>query len=216
MIPTREQWKKWSLPSKLTAVGTAIGIISLLWTAVATFFASQPGVDLSPVGEKLDKLEAVVRQEVVPNVRQPLAYQTADREYLKRYLKDRLAEELVVVPEPGRTDAVRLTWETPWEPLVSHYRAAVEIRELSGAHAILDEESGWSKAVLRPADDVDEDGTVNLVGGKFAVVEGIMAGRIYELRLVDYNYDSDDPPSLPVRFTIPLSVQSGQSPVVPR
>ena len=111
----------------------------------------------------------------MPNVRQPLAYQTADREYIKRYLKDRLAEELVVVPEPGRTDAVRLTWETPWEPLVSHYRAAVEIRELSGAHANLDEESGWSKAVLRPADDVDEDGTVNLVGGKFAVVEGIMA-----------------------------------------
>ena len=30
IIPTFEQWKKWSLPSKLTAIGTYLGIISFL------------------------------------------------------------------------------------------------------------------------------------------------------------------------------------------
>lgn len=29
LIPTRQQWKRWSLPSKLTAIGTLIGVISL-------------------------------------------------------------------------------------------------------------------------------------------------------------------------------------------
>ena len=29
MIPTRRQWKGWSLPSKLTAIGTLVGLISL-------------------------------------------------------------------------------------------------------------------------------------------------------------------------------------------
>lgn len=33
MIPTREQWRNWSLPSRLTAVGTYIAILSLCITA---------------------------------------------------------------------------------------------------------------------------------------------------------------------------------------
>ncbi|ASJ70342.1 hypothetical protein [Granulosicoccus antarcticus] len=28
MIPTRKQWKSWSLPSKLTAIGTFVGLLS--------------------------------------------------------------------------------------------------------------------------------------------------------------------------------------------
>ncbi len=28
MIPTKKQWKSWSLPSKLTAIGTLVGILS--------------------------------------------------------------------------------------------------------------------------------------------------------------------------------------------
>ena len=30
IFPTSEQWNKWSIPSKLTAIGTYVGIISLL------------------------------------------------------------------------------------------------------------------------------------------------------------------------------------------
>lgn len=32
--PSKKQWKNWSLPSKLTAIGTLAGIISLLFTVI--------------------------------------------------------------------------------------------------------------------------------------------------------------------------------------
>ncbi len=31
LLPTRKQWQKWSLPSRLTAIGTFIGLISLIF-----------------------------------------------------------------------------------------------------------------------------------------------------------------------------------------
>ncbi len=34
MIPQKKQWKKWSLPSKLTAIGTFIGLIALIITII--------------------------------------------------------------------------------------------------------------------------------------------------------------------------------------
>lgn len=42
MIPSREQWKRWSLPSKLTAIGAYVGILGLVLT-VLFFFFSRPG-----------------------------------------------------------------------------------------------------------------------------------------------------------------------------
>lgn len=40
LFPTRVQWKKWSLPSKLTAIGDYIGIFSLLFAGYVYFFGS--------------------------------------------------------------------------------------------------------------------------------------------------------------------------------
>ena len=34
LIPTREQWAKWSLPSKLTAIGTLLGLLSIILTLI--------------------------------------------------------------------------------------------------------------------------------------------------------------------------------------
>lgn len=51
MIPTRTQWKKWSLPSRLTAIGTYVGIIGLVLAVVffvADFGGSDPVVYSTP------------------------------------------------------------------------------------------------------------------------------------------------------------------------
>ncbi|OOE39225.1 hypothetical protein BZG06_15825 [Salinivibrio kushneri] len=40
MIPTRNQWEKWSLPSKLTAVGAYVGLISLIISLISFNFPS--------------------------------------------------------------------------------------------------------------------------------------------------------------------------------
>ncbi|MEX3855147.1 hypothetical protein AB3X94_13930 [Paraburkholderia sp. BR10923] len=46
LIPTKEQWNKWSLPSKLTFAGTFVGVLSLLLTGLffvlPLIFASDP------------------------------------------------------------------------------------------------------------------------------------------------------------------------------
>jgi len=53
MWPSKKQWKKWTLPSKLTAIGTLIGIISLFITVtpyiteVTTGFKSSEKVKVS-------------------------------------------------------------------------------------------------------------------------------------------------------------------------
>ncbi len=38
LIPNSKQWKKWSLPSKLTAIGTLAGLISLFYTLTVDLF----------------------------------------------------------------------------------------------------------------------------------------------------------------------------------
>ncbi|MEM5297269.1 hypothetical protein VSR82_23425 [Burkholderia sp. JPY481] len=52
LIPTKEQWDKWSLPSKLTFVGTFVGVLSLL---LAVLFFLWPLIFTSdPTEKRLD------------------------------------------------------------------------------------------------------------------------------------------------------------------
>ncbi len=44
LLPTREQWKEWSLPSKLTAVGTLIGAVALV---LSIYFYIAPNQNIS-------------------------------------------------------------------------------------------------------------------------------------------------------------------------
>lgn len=48
MFPTKKQWKDWSLPSKLTAIGAYVGIVALplAWLSAVTIFV--PRVNISP------------------------------------------------------------------------------------------------------------------------------------------------------------------------
>lgn len=44
MFPNRKQWKKWTLPSKLSVIGAYIGIFGLLLTIILFFAPSFTGV----------------------------------------------------------------------------------------------------------------------------------------------------------------------------
>ncbi|MCG8066377.1 MAG: hypothetical protein JAY84_00825 [Candidatus Thiodiazotropha taylori] len=65
MIPTKQQWRSWSLPSKLTAIGTLVGVIGFSAYLVEkgygisqTLFDSQPVIeDVSVVVELSNEQE---------------------------------------------------------------------------------------------------------------------------------------------------------------
>lgn len=44
LLPTTEQWQKWSLPSKLTLIGTLSGVIGLIITLRSMIFTSDPQI----------------------------------------------------------------------------------------------------------------------------------------------------------------------------
>lgn len=63
MLPNRNQWKNWSLPSKYTAIGTAAGILSIclyFLDAGISYFASKNNSDLWYVGAwKVDEKKSM-------------------------------------------------------------------------------------------------------------------------------------------------------------
>ncbi|GEM_PF-6213551 len=57
MIPTKEQWQKWSLPSKLTAIGAYVGILGLFLTVIFFFVPYVSHTDSSKIEEDLTVAE---------------------------------------------------------------------------------------------------------------------------------------------------------------
>lgn len=47
LIPTKEQWKKWGLPSKASYVGGVVGVFGLLLTVVLSLFSNTPDIQIS-------------------------------------------------------------------------------------------------------------------------------------------------------------------------
>lgn len=48
MLPSRQQWKQWCLPSKYTTISLVVGLISILLAVVFYIFPRQGGAELSP------------------------------------------------------------------------------------------------------------------------------------------------------------------------
>ena len=46
LIPTKAQWRSWSLPSKLTAIGTLISILMGVFAIIAYFVPYTPAINL--------------------------------------------------------------------------------------------------------------------------------------------------------------------------
>lgn len=63
MWPTRKQWQSWSLPSKLTAIGVLLGVISIILFVLAPLFAQWfvgilPGPNVSAIISGFRGIEA--------------------------------------------------------------------------------------------------------------------------------------------------------------
>lgn len=51
LIPMRSQWQQWSLPSKLTAVGTLLGLVGILLSIVLFLWPSSNVTGQPPIGQ---------------------------------------------------------------------------------------------------------------------------------------------------------------------
>jgi hypothetical protein len=74
LIPTKAQWREWSLPSKLTCIGAGLGVVSIVltvtffvWPMLPTAKKSKPDNDVRTEGQKVQP-NADIRKDSVFNV----------------------------------------------------------------------------------------------------------------------------------------------------
>jgi len=192
MIPNKKQWKQWSLPSRHTTIGLLVGIISVFVGFASFFISSDRGseaIDLKlEVKEAYNEIQTESKRE---------------DQYIKRYLKDRIADiDNVEILETNNNPVARIYYYSYWTKLTSLFRASVEIRVISDLNSKYMEDEGWKKAILIDGDG-DYEHTTSLVESEFVDVSNVSKGEIYEVRMVDFNYDSDEPPTAPYRFQVP-------------
>ncbi len=191
MIPSRKQWQKWSLPIKYSTVGLLVGIISI-FIGFASFFISGSR-DVALIDFKAEVKEAYKDIQTENN---------KDNQYINRYLKDRIADiENVELMEININPIARMHYHSYWEKLTLHFRASIEIRQIFDLNKKYMEDEGWKKATLLNGGE-DSVQTIFLGESEFVDVTKINRGGVYELRMVDFNYDSDEPPTLPFRFQV--------------
>ena len=124
-------------------------------------------------------------------------------QYIKRYIKDRIAEiDHVEILDINNNPVARIYYYSYWEKLTSYFRASVEIREISDLNNKYGEDEGWKKAVLINGNG-DYVHTTNLGESEYVDVSNVSKDMFYEVRMVDYSYDSDEPPTQPYRFQVP-------------
>ncbi len=191
MIPNKKQWQQWSLPSKYTTIGLILGVVSI-FIGLASFFISS--------GENQDKIN--LKDEVKKAYREIRTDNKRKDKYIERYLKDRIAEiESIKTLEKNGNFVARIYYFSFWEKLTSTFRASVEIRQISDLNKKYSEEEGWGKAKLIQHDD-DYEHTLYLGESEFVEIQNIEKDIVYEVRIVDFNYDSDEPPTFPFRFQV--------------
>ena len=109
--------------------------------------------------------------------------------------------ERVVILKKDNKFTVRIYYYSYWESLTSTFRASVEIRNITDLNKTYEDEEGWNKApLIKPSDDYEH--TIYLGESEFIEIQNISKGTIVDIRMVDFNYDSDEPPTLPFRFQV--------------
>jgi hypothetical protein len=189
MIPNRRQWNQWSLPSKYTTVGLVLGVMSLL-IGVTPWFS----------GSNKEKNKLAVEEEIKNAFSEMQKTNEKKDQYVKRYLKERIAEiEKVDISIKQRTLIVRIYYYSFWCKYTSHFGASVEIRNIGDLNKEYKENEGWKKAALKNHVS-NYDHAIYFEEDSFIEINNLSRGKIYEARMVDFNYDSDEPPTLPFRF----------------
>ena len=189
MIPSWTQWKKWSLPSKHTAISLLVGILSLFVGIAAWVFSGDNGETQNNIKNDLKQLIADVNDA-----------NRKEDEYVKRYLKERIGEiEKVEILESNSISVARIYYFSYWYKLTSNFRAAVEIRRVENLNEKYSDDQGWGNAHLLNQSG-SEPNTIHLGETEYIDIDRLEKGSVYDVRFVDYNYDSDEPPALPFRF----------------
>jgi len=141
-----------------------------------------------------------VRGEVVSAFAEIRKNDEKKDKYVERYIKERIASiERVDVLDTDGGPVARITYHSYWETLTSHFRAAVQIRHITDLNREYEDEEGWAPAAVTGHID-DYAHAIYLGESTFVEIRDIQRGVVYEVRMVDFNYDSDEPPTRPYRF----------------
>ena len=189
MIPNRKQWQQWSLPSKYTTIGLLISIISIVVGVALSISASNTN-------------QNITKKDIKQAYQEIQKAKDTETEYNNRYLKERLANfEKVEILNKNNKYIARVYYYSYWEGLTFNFRASVEIRMVTNLNKSYKIDEGWGKATLIKSVE-DYKHTIHLGESQFIEIRNISKGRTYDIRMVDFNYDSDEPPSLPFRFQV--------------
>ena len=122
--------------------------------------------------------------------------------FVDRYLKERVAVILDVKSLPYENRIfLRLYYGSYWEGLTSTFSAAVEVRRIYDLNKKYTDEEGWEATTLLKNESF-KDGLFYLGSSEYVTITNLLQAGIYEARIIDHSYDSDEPPSLPYRFKV--------------
>ena len=191
MLPSKKQWKSWSLPSKYTTLSFLVGLVAF-FLALIPFFKR----------DKNNEMLLFVRSEIRQTYEQMNQETSKKQEYVARYLKKPLAElykhEAISIEA---VSFVRIYYSSFWIKLTSSFHASVEVRLINELNKKYNDDEGWAKA------DLFENGEfigheVYLGESEYFTVSNLFYDAVYEVRMVDFNYDSDEPPTRQYRFQV--------------
>lgn len=107
IIPTKNQWKNWSLPSKLTAIGTYVGLLSFFVTIM--FFVFEDNAEL-PQSCRFYGVVRDIQKNPLPHTEiEVREVSTNGRLIGKGQTKNNGEFDLIVRARPQSTVWVRLT-----------------------------------------------------------------------------------------------------------
>lgn len=86
MWPSRRQWRSWSLPSKLTAIGTGVSAIALVFS-VAVWLTSR---SCSPVADRASGLTGAPPAESPPDASRPSEAPRLPEEVIRNQIRGAL------------------------------------------------------------------------------------------------------------------------------
>ena len=98
--PSTKQWKSWSLPTKLTAIGTLVGLVSL------GLYVLDKGLYIANVGTSEAEVEAIVRR-VAQEYRDELK-----SKYPEAHTVFGITRDGFVVPKGLIPESIKVFWDT--------------------------------------------------------------------------------------------------------